>query len=475
MGNYIKLALRKERLDEDLDELKELNEDLSELSRQIRELKRGQQRRAANRADKIVVTRKAELSGFRTVRQTSENLYHALSKVSACMAHNEHSATLCIDARPLKKSYAPRVKFNVAFAASMNGPVWINIESTITGTSAQGTIQVVQSAPKSHALVRCLKRQIEADESDDTISAKSLRTTGPPALQIQSPSPSQVTQSTEVMGHTDAYTKEGIPDLSTQNFCFHIQQNGHPAFSSDMCAGYLREGVCDHLVYYPPYSDFRKSEAQSLAHIISLMSDEWPLSRYSRLERIRLAKVLAKAVLEYHDTPWLRDSWRSNDIQFFADSSQSIADLGAPHLTVRFPSRHGTFSRLGPADKGSAYSDHAESFAQNNTLFGLATMLLELDFEKPLSHMRLPGDVVENPPQGTEFKTAKRLAKSTIPGLGPDFRKIIRKCLHCSFGLDETDLKTSEELKQRVHQEVVCELESLEKALASCTVVDTRS
>ena len=469
MGSYIKLAFRKGRLDEDLDELKELNEDLSELSRQIRELKRGQQRRADNRVDKKVVTRKAELSLFHTVRQTSENLYHALSRVSACMAHNEHSATLCIDARPQEKSYAPRVKFTMAFAASLNGPVWIDIESTITGNSAQGTIQVVQSAPESHALVRCLKRQIEADKPDDTMSTKSLRTTGLPALQR----PSQVMQSTEVMGHTATYTQEGIPNLSTQNLCFHIQQNEHSAFSSVMCAGYLREGICDHLVYYPPYSDFRKSEAQSLAHIISLMSDQWPFSRYSRVERIRLAKVLAKAVLEYHDTPWLRDSWRSNDIQFFADSSQSIADLGAPHLTVRFPSRHGTFSRLRGADKGSAYSDQAETFAQNNTLFGLATMLLELDFEKPLSHMRLPGDVVENSPQGTEFKTAKRLAKSTTPGLGPDFRKIIRKCLHCNFGIDETDLKTSEELKQRVHQEVVCELESLEKVLATCTLVDT--
>ncbi|MCJ1476430.1 hypothetical protein MMC13_005096 [Lambiella insularis] len=462
------LAFGKKSLDNDLDALKDMNEDLKELSRQIRELKDGHEKRVQLCATRQAITRRSDLSGFQTVRKASENLYRALSRASTCLAHKEHSATLCIDARSFQESQSPRVKFNMAFGASIGGPVWINIESTITSNSAEGIIKVVQD---SRPLVTCLKRQGDFAATEVAVSKKTTKASrSRHILDSGSPTKTDEHQSDAVSLHSEysdgdlsRSNSNDVPDLSVQNFCFHIQQNTSALYRTDVCTGFLREGFCNHLLYLTPKSSCTKKEPQNLAHIISSVSDKWPLSRYPRAQRIRLAKVLAKAVLEYHDTPWLLDSWRSQDIQFFAEPSQLLAALDVPHLTVRFPGERKTLT-----------SSHDQPIAQNNTLFGLVTILLELDFEKPLSHMRLPGDVVDNSPQDTEFKTAARLAKSTHPGLGPGFRKIIRKCLHCNFGIDDTNLTRSEELKSKVHEEVICGLEDLERTLAGCSLVDVR-
>ncbi|MCJ1379170.1 hypothetical protein MMC17_002270 [Xylographa soralifera] len=463
VGDYMKLALRKKGLDRDLDALKELNEDLRDLSRQIRDLKKGQKSRSQAIADHQAMTRTSHLSNFHAIRKTSENLYQALARVSSCMAHKEHSATLCIDARPLGKIHDPRVKFNMTFCASMNGPVWINIESTITDASARGTIQVVQSESEALPLVTCLKRRTDPFDTKLAATAEVFKVAKSEQRRSTNTSPFLSKQVTDTINNESLSSNTGIPNLSTKNFCFHIQQNAHNSTpSSECCAGFLREGACDHLLYLLPNP--LKSNSKSLAEIMSSPSQDLPQIRYSRAERVRLAKVLAKAVLEYHDTHWLQESWRSQDIQFFTESSQPLQALDAPHLSVHFPNKSNTLELA-----------QTQSLAQNSTLFGLATILLELDFEKPLSHMRLPADVVENSPQDTEFKTAKRLARSTFPGLGPDFRKIIRKCLHCNFGIDETDLTKSEELKSKIHEEVICGLEDLEQALRNCTLVQGKA
>ncbi|MCJ1436199.1 hypothetical protein MMC27_005577 [Xylographa pallens] len=444
VGDYMKLAVRKKGLDKDLDELKELNEDLRDLSRQIRDLKKGHKNRLQASADHQAMTRTSHLSSFHAIRKTSENLYQALARVSSCMVHKEHSATLCIVARPLGKIHDPRIRFNVAFRASMDGPVWINIESTITDASARGTIQVIQRESEALPLVTCPKRGADPLDTQLAVTAGVFKVAKLEHRCSSNASPLLRKQVTDTIGNESLSSGSiGIPNLSTQNFCFHIQQNAHNSTrSTECCAGFLREGACDHLLYLLPNP--LKSKSKSLAQIMSSPSQDLPQIRYSRAERVRLAKLLAKA--------------------FFTESSQPLWALDAPHLSVRFPNESKTFE---PA--------HTQSLAQNRTLFGLATILLELDFEKPLSHMRLPADVVENSPQDTEFKTAKRLARSTFPGLGPDFRKIIRKCLHCNFGIDETDLTKSEELKSKIHEEIICGLEDLEQALRNCTLVPNRT
>ena len=468
----MKLTLRKKRLDNDLNALKDLNEDLKELTRQIRSLKEGQQKRVQLLANRQAIARRSDLSGYQIVRKTSENLYRALAKTSRCLAHHEHSAALRIDVGPLQESKPSRVRFNMAYSANLGNPVWINVESTMKGNSVEGTVQVVQNTFED--AVTCLKRRLEVSDVYATVSTKpskpaeSLRNCTPkPFTRSFEKKPNKIWLPSENVPGTGSCNRDeyGVPDLSVRKSCFHLQLvNYHATMNTDLCAGFIREGYYDHLLYLPPQPCGPEETTQSLAHIISSMSDDWPLSSYSRVERIRLAKILAKAVLEYHDTPWLRESWRSEDVQFFVESCKPLAALDAPHLSVRFSS-----------SSKSLTSGQSHPFAENSTLFGLATILLELDFEKPLSRMRQPSDVVESSLQDTEFKTAVRLAKSTAPGLGPDFRKIIRKCLRCNFGIDETDLTKSEDLKSKIHEDVICKLEDLERTLTSCTLGDSRT
>lgn len=68
----------------------------------------------------------------------------------------------------------------------------------------------------------------------------------------------------------------------------------------------------------------------------------------SAFERIRLAKQLATAVLQFHATPWLRSSWCSEDVYLYGIENtrfQAISGTGEPYLNVSVKGPHCPVSR----------------------------------------------------------------------------------------------------------------------------------
>lgn len=102
-------------------------------------------------------------------------------------------------------------------------------------------------------------------------------------------------------------------------------------------------------------------------------------------ESLRLARHLASAVLQFHETPILKESWRSEDVVFFGENTISILkpehpDMKTPHLNVRV--------RTMPGRSNSTATNN--SFL--NTIpytFGLGILLLELAYQTPFNDLRL--------------------------------------------------------------------------------------
>ena len=98
--------------------------------------------------------------------------------------------------------------------------------------------------------------------------------------------------------------------------------------------------------------------------------------------------------------------------------------------------------------------------ARNEGLFRLGIVLLEVGFATPWSTLRT--NVLKTIPDknATDYFIADKLARLLVNSMGPNYPKIIRKCLGCDFGLGETDL-ASEELQERFLLEVVVALKGL--------------
>jgi hypothetical protein len=164
-------------------------------------------------------------------------------------------------------------------------------------------------------------------------------------------------------------------------------------------------------------------------------------------ERLRLARILAIALLNFHTTPWLGSSWRSQNI-YFSGKPSKVAEL---FLDVPIP-------------RSEQNDLPKQPFARNPILFRFGVTLLEIAFQAPFERMKRKGDEPHfQDDQQAEYETALRLSKTASTLLGAKYSELMRKCLFCDFGYG-TDL-SNPELEGAFYSEVVVELETLETGL----------
>jgi hypothetical protein len=188
----------------------------------------------------------------------------------------------------------------------------------------------------------------------------------------------------------------------------------------------------------------------SLENVITTVSNAKPIGSITSLERIRLARSLALAVLRFNNTPWLPETWRSSDIHFYGVDSKSLQrreSLGVPRLNIKLPrSQKRCDMRLSPI--------------RNPVPFGLGLVLMELGFETPVRGLAQKEDFYFGE-DSVEYLVAERLRG--VPGtpMGARYGEITRKCLECDFNVSERDLGKPD-LLQAVYKDVICELDGLE-------------
>ena len=332
-------------------------------------------------------------------------------------------------------------------SADPGDPVWFLVESII-GDPTKGKDDLVHSDTQTFSLVETLKRQHdEAPEACASNPKKNVR--------FQTTVPSTT-------GTPPAYVS--IPPINLRNLCMRknfcdqlracVLQSPH----TDKCLGVLDEIDCyKHFIYFPPTTPHRNHRhTTSLEQVISCLSKQGPLVRISQYERLHLARSLATAVLQYHATPWLKGSLRSEEIYFFgideAFLMQQPPALTAPHLSVRVKGPDGSLCRTATFPPPSC--------VRNTILFGLGVVLLELGYAQTLRELQQPRDIQDSKNRLTEFFVATRAVSSLSREMGSTYGEIVKKCLYCDFGCGD-DL-SNPKLQAVFYQDVVQELEKLE-------------
>ena len=443
VATKLRFSFSESRLEANLKALRALNDDFRTLSSQT----------AATQVairEPVRYTHK-EIQVCRTIRKASQQVYEALGK--ACTKHTEHMAHFNpkVEHKPCQGAIIPELKFNMAFThltltgLSQGEPVWFVVDSITEGSERTEHLKTI---PKIDQLTASLKRQ--GATTQDCIKSRSKKRV---RFRGSSPSPTTGVLSIQVPS-----TLLSVPSIR-RDFCDYLRRYvGQQHCNPETCMALLEAtGGCKHIVYPSPSTLNRtQKQAVSLQQYISSLSKKNGSSEIPQYERLRLAKDLATAVLQYHGTPWLKLTWRSEDIIFFGQlqgaSNYEVLDLTVPHLNVKIKGRDAENAR-------ATCVPHI--LAPNSILFGLGVVLLEIAYSATLQSLQQPSDLCDGSDGSfSEFFTAKRLASSLGREMGISYGKIVKKLIQCDFGcgddLNEPDLQAG------FYKEVVCELDRLE-------------
>lgn len=395
---------------------------------------------------------------YQIIGKASRQVYEALGK--ACTKHAEHFAHLSMDVEhgSLNELAASQIKFNMAFTHIMlsgtvkpDDPIWFVIRPTQDDITTHTKSQTDDCLD---GLSRSLKRQLELPSTQISQMPMGLGavTTAPPLADSSSLSTSY------------SIAPVQYPSIR-RDFCDYLlrwsRQSSKENYSS---IGILETTDCCQYFVYPPASPVqtRKKQPTSLNQLLSSVSKKGLGLRIPQYEKLRLAKSLAMAVLQYHATPWLKLSWRSEDIFFFDCDELSMPQgklfLKEPHVNVKVRGLDGQF----PESTTLA----ARNLVRNPLLFGLGIVLIEIANSSTLQGLQQSSDLDDGQEnQYTEYHVAKRLASSLGREMGASYGKIVQKLLYCDFGCGD-DLNDPE-LQARLHKDVVCELDELERGFRS--------
>jgi hypothetical protein len=512
VGAKLKFCISENRLDQRLNRLKNHNRVFGRLSAQTKELNNCQKaadvQLSPSRSDQ-------RLKECTLVRDAAIQLYNAL--VDACASHPEHLAHFRLDPHYEVDCSPQRIRFDMAFAQNLlegsshdANLVWFAIDSMFNETlMKEPNIQPEEAKEAWSNFRNTLKRAISQDLSPAIAVKKAKRD----KTVSFAPSPPKVKTCSVMAAPTlpPQISVKKLLDSPLPNFCIgrdfcsHVRKCSKRALSStDTCIGYLqRTETCSHRVFYKhPKQNVETNAIVTLAQIFSSISAADPRNSHSKrmlqCESLRLARQLASGVLQFHATPILKESWRSEDVVFFGQTSISILqpqhpDMKTPHLNVRVRT---------PPSKSDAMQTTNAMLHTNPYTFGLGIILLELAYQAPFSSLRLldsnssssPNDPSKHHPSPSpspspphpssisssstilslssshdtlldDFSLATQLSQNLSTEMGVPYARMVRKCLNCDFGLSTRDMR-DEGLQEAFYRDVVCELERLERAFA---------
>lgn len=393
-----------------------------------------------------------ELDRFSRVQETAEDLYQALGH--ACTKHTDHQAHLSLE--PVCCDSA-QIRFTIAFSQlSLSCPsdnrvrssasTWLTVESSIIGRiqSTAGEADLVETQ-------QSLKRAFNNSKVSE--NRKTEAKTVKKCVRFQDGKNRDSIR--------NVVQKSTIPPLinlcSNNNFCDQLQKFINQSQPSGAAVGFLDlSGGSKHLVYI----DFKSQivmQSQTPATLNSLqdaLKDTESDIGFALAQRISLARQLAKAVLQFHTTPWLRSSWGSREVLVSRNVTRDDeTSVSKAFIAAQINGLDGTIVHAEPLP--------SPVIVRNQLLFSLGVMLLELAFRKPLNELTIKRDIDQGYSGNTAYLTADRLSRQVSAHMGPRYAEAARKCIHCDFGCG-FDLKQSR-LRERFYRDVICELERLEE------------
>ncbi|KAA6409068.1 MAG: hypothetical protein FRX48_07412 [Lasallia pustulata] len=368
------------------------------------------------------------------IRKASQQLYKALSSASLCKVHTMHYGVLWLDIGARIQGPQPMIRFTLALGGQKKGVtshlgdfLWFTVDCDIRDSKrlfdSLGTLSDISDLPLKSTRGRdeegwmkfTLSVEIEDTPAAVSPSIDSLSSTEGATVASAASDDSRADETTSLADVQDLCQTLRLRKSAAHSSWAGILQHANP----------LKHIICqvnDHLSY--SCSTFSLDEA--------LSRTEHSHETITIKEKLRLAKTLAVAVLEYHSTPWLNESWGSGDIFFYSvKDPEEHGLLGIPFLKTLLVED----SREADLYKGRSEKKKSVFGGPNTCLYSLGIVLLELGFDAPLRSLRRDVDLERGQvDQSTNYRTADRLKYLVSKKLGGRYGAVVRKCLDCDFG-----------------------------------------
>ncbi|KLJ08553.1 hypothetical protein EMPG_16010 [Blastomyces silverae] len=466
-GRRLAFTLSRHRREELLDRISKNNNMLAALFEQ-------RQRLEVNR-------RRSTSSGYGRIRQHCINIYHALSQAWGCCCNPGHIANLHLSTLTANQMALPSdIRLQMVFQAMAD-------QNTVTAKWQwqQAYIQQVKMPEPKPS-----KRPVSTSSISSATPSKKLPWLKPkkkvtfasPAKEQQSPSPSALSSSSSLLSTATTLALPApagtppsppltptngpsgltmISDLCTTLSSLALQKSPSPAQGS--CIGYLQGncGLPHGLHLEPSDTDW---EVISLHDAIQVYLSNTPSSQgktpgsqvpsplrqikpLTRKERFKLAVAVSTSVLQFDDTPWLKQPWGTNDIHFLVKPSSSMPEQA--YLST-------VFSQPNQIPTNQQNCTQYPPLIRNKALFTLGIVLIELAFGKPLKALRTDKDVEESlgMPDLIDTFTIKRLLEGVEDEVGYDYSEAVRRCIECPFDGKEARF-TNESFQEAVHDWII--------------------
>ena len=436
----LRFSVSKPRLDQSLKDLAALNAKLGIIASQLLRFEKRQ--RPDNLQDSLQIER--EVAKFNIIQKVSRQIYLALGQ--ACTRQSQPSAHTRaeVEYRVLDDGQSAQVKFRMVLSGSGNKsePISFIVDTTLddlVGDEDAG--HLLDQGEFDHAF----RLQLHISPENTTRGkAKSVRFE------------SRIMSSKTHLPLVTIANPFCLGGTSDKDFYEHLHKCKNEPVQPHACIGNLgSSGLCKTSVFLATRNDeFQPQQAISLYKLVSTISEQTLVTGLPIYERLRLAKVLTVAVLQYRATPWLQTSWKSHDVIFFGTDTKSLLRktpaLEAPHLITRVQRSEQDI------DQDQTQRD-CTGGARNALLYSLGIVLLELAYWtswESLQTCNSEGDYY------ADFFQARALVKSGRSDMGPQYDSIVEKLIECDFACG-ADLDTSG-LQAAVYRDVFCPLDKLE-------------
>lgn len=165
-----------------------------------------------------------------------------------------------------------------------------------------------------------------------------------------------------------------------------------------------------------------------------------------------LAVIIAHAVLNFCESPWLDEDWDKRHILFYGHpTGNGGLDFTRPYLSTKF--RDPTQA---PKDQSIFLNLHPSP-----AILALGILLLEIELSEPIESHWVDEDLVNGQPNfNTNLTTAERLLEKSVDEIYESYRMAIEACLNCNSALllDDMSLE-NESFRRQVYEKIVVPLE----------------
>lgn len=198
-------------------------------------------------------------------------------------------------------------------------------------------------------------------------------------------------------------------------------------------------------------TEYRNLEQQRTISLKTMLGGKGTLTLAGK--RI-LAVILANALLELFETPWLAKQWNTEHICFFHHSGDQIEPcVTKPYLSTKFDEF-----------QAENTSQDIHRIHPIPSVLALGVLLLEIELGKPIESERHNDDLLNGQPNvNTDYTTADRLWRGLRDDVYEGYSSAIEACLNCNFiqhnvGAQQMDFDDWN-FRQTVHESIVKPLE----------------